>query len=85
MWLRPFEFYLSASMCGNLSMLAMCGWFLLGFVEYGIVTGNMHKEKSPDINDSCFKIFMMLLCEFFGGFVIYFTLKNAGFSVLRFW
>ena len=90
MFLRPFNFYLLMSMCGNLFMLFLCAWFLIGFIEYGIVIGNMYKEKAPtaintDINDSYFKIFMMILCELFGGFVIYFTLRDEGFNGLRFW
>jgi len=69
----------------NLFMIFSSVWFFIGFIEYGLIIGNMHKEKDYNIDDNCFKIFLMFFCLFFGIVIIYFTLKNEDFLELRFW
>jgi len=80
MLLRPFNFYLSLSMCGNLFMIFLCVWFLLGFIGYGIERGSRGRREHYIAT-----ILIIIVSMLFGPPFFIKTIQEHGFYRLRFW
>lgn len=85
MILRPFNIYLSWSMCLNLFIIFCCIWGLIGFIGYGISTAQEYERYKRIKEDFGYKIFLLILFILCGFFSLYFPLKEYKFCGLRFW
>lgn len=80
MFLRPFNFYLSASMLGDLFALFLCAYFLLGFIGYGVECGAYPSEEHYIV-----KIIFMIVLILLGPIALNRSMRENGFHKLRFW